>query len=89
MTNWIRGSVTDALGRPEPKMALGILCILAALAYGFWAAVIEKKPDWYGFGAIGSLGTVLMGASAIMDDRNDSRPPRPAEREGPGSGGGE
>ncbi len=74
MTKWLKGCITDTLGRPEPKMALGILLVLSSLGYGFWAAVINKKPDWAGFGALTGSGITLMGASAIMDDRNDGRP---------------
>lgn len=81
MWKWIKGSITDTLGRPEPKMVLGILAVLAALGYAFWSAIIEKKPDWTGFLAISGVGTALMGASAIMDDRNDGRPPATPKEE--------
>jgi hypothetical protein len=73
---WLKGCITDTLGRPEPKMALGIIAVIAAIGYGLWAALINNKPDWPGFLAISGVGTALMGASAVMDDRNDGRPSR-------------
>ena len=64
---------TDTKGRPEIKMILGVLAILAAFAYGLYAAIALKKPDWAGFGAVAGLGVTLIGATTIADAANDSR----------------
>jgi len=79
LREWLRGSFTDAKGRPEPKMITGVFLILCAVAYAFYAAVIKGKPDWTGVSALAGFGVTLMTASAVADGFNDrySGPPSP------------
>lgn len=55
---------TDAAGRPEIKMILGVPLFLAAVVYGM------ASRDWAGFGALmgpalGLLGLTTLGDAAI------------------------
>ena len=78
LCDWLRESFTDAKGRPEPKMILGVFLVLLAVAYGFWAAVINKKPDWTGFSVIAGFGVTLITGAAVADSRIDQGgPPSP------------
>jgi hypothetical protein len=65
---FFRESFTDARGRPEIKMILGVPILIAAVVYGF------KTGDWKsGFLALSGLGVTLVGGTAIADGFNDSR----------------
>jgi len=65
---------TDANGRPEIKMILGVPIIIIAVFYGIFSSVIMNSPDWTGFGALSGLGLALIGTTAVADsliDRNN------------------
>lgn len=58
---------TDAKGRYEIKMFLGIPLFVTAVIYG----ILSK--DWIGFGALIGVALSLLGITAITDARIDSR----------------
>lgn len=67
MKKFIKECFTDTLGRPEPKLILGIPVVIFSIVYLVW------KHDLNGSIYIGSLGTTLVGGTAIADSFNDSR----------------
>ncbi len=62
---WFLGMFTDALGRPEPKMVLGVPTVVTAVVFG----VVTR--DWVGFGALFGAGCTLCGFSALADHKVD------------------
>jgi len=68
---FILGLITDALKRPEPKAVMGIIFLVAALVYGLVRG-FQGKPDWIGFTAMATVGTALLGVTAVADARTDS-----------------
>lgn len=52
---------TDAAGRPEIKMILGVPLFIGAIVYG----IIER--DWVGFGALIGTALGLMGLTTLGD----------------------
>jgi hypothetical protein len=58
---WLGGIFTDALGRPEVKMMLGVPLAVTAVAYGM------GSRDWIGFGALAGVALTLMGITAGGD----------------------
>jgi len=65
---FVKECFTDARGRPEIKMMLGVPLILFIVVYLLW------KKDLQGSIYIGGLGTTLVGGTAICDSFNDSHP---------------
>ena len=64
MTEFFSHIFTDAAGRPEIKMILGLPLFIAAVAYGM------ASRDWAGFSALmvpalGLLGLTTLGDAAI------------------------
>lgn len=58
---WLGQVFTDALGRPEVKMVLGVPTFIAAIVYVFWTGNIPVA----GFVAANAL--TLMGFTALAD----------------------
>lgn len=52
---------TDAAGRVEIKMILGVPLFFGAIAYG----IVSK--DWGGFGALMTVALALMGLTTVGD----------------------
>lgn len=77
LREWLRESFTDAKGRPEPKMIMGVVLVLCAIAYAFYSAVIKGRGDWTGVSALAGFGVTLMTASAVADGFNDRFPGGP------------
>jgi hypothetical protein len=59
---------TDAKGRPEIKIILGVPIIIIAVGYGI------KTHDWTGFSALMGFGVGLIGGTAITDALIDRAP---------------
>lgn len=67
MLLFIRELFTDSLGRPEPKLILGIPLFIVAVVY----TIITKNLSVGGF----FMGTALslLGVTAVTDALNDKR----------------
>ena len=65
MRSLLKQCFTDALGRPEPKMMLGVLVLIVAVVYGIW------KRDWEGFKCLAGTGLILVGATTVADAKID------------------
>lgn len=61
MKEFFKQIFTDALGRPEIKMILGVPMFIGAIAYGIVAR------DWIGFGALIGTALGLMGLTTLGD----------------------
>lgn len=61
MGKFFKEIFTDAAGRPEIKMVIGVPLILGAVVYG----VLSK--DWAGFGAMAGMGLGLAGLTTAGD----------------------
>jgi hypothetical protein len=69
------GSITDAAGRPEPKMLAGLLFLSFDFVYVVLCIALVAKWDVSIFSAVGSIGIALVGATAVTDALLDkSRP---------------
>lgn len=62
---WLGGIFTDALGRPEVKMILGIPCFITGIVY-----VISTR-DLAVAGFISGNSITLMGFTAVADHKID------------------
>lgn len=60
---------TDAKGRPEIKMIIGIPLLVAAVAYGM------LSKDWLGFGALSGTALALAGLTTAGDAAIDGKSP--------------
>lgn len=58
---WLGGIFTDALGRPEVKMMLGVPLIIVAVVFG----IITR--DWVGFGALSGFAVSMLVTTAAGD----------------------
>lgn len=70
MKEFFKQIFTDAAGRPEIKMVIGVPAAIVAIVYG----VVAK--DWVGFGAIMGTALTLMGLTTAGDaviDRTRAR----------------
>jgi len=67
MKEFLKEIFTDAKGRIEVKIVLGVPIIIIAVVYGIFSAVVLKAPDWTGFGALSGLGIGLIGGTAVTD----------------------
>ena len=63
----IKEIFTDAAGRIEIKMILGVPMFVAAVVYGIIAR------DWVGFGALMGSALGLMGITAVGDAAIDKK----------------
>lgn len=61
MKKFIIEVFTDAAGRPEMKMILGIPTFIAAIVYGIWTR------EWKGFLVIMGTALSLMGLTTLGD----------------------
>lgn len=59
--NWIKEVFTDAAGRPEIKVILGVPITAGAVVYGM------MSKDWDGFTKLSMLGGALLGTTAVTD----------------------
>lgn len=69
MRDFLRGLFTDAKGRPEIKVVLGVPIILAAVVYGL------ASRDWGGFATVSAFGVGLLGGAAVADAAIDKGAP--------------
>ena len=67
MRDFLKGCITDAQGRAEAKMILGIALIVFCPVY----LIVWK--DLSGAEFIGALGGGLIGATAVADGFTDSK----------------
>jgi hypothetical protein len=56
---------TDAKGRPEIKVILGVPILIAAVVYGI------SSHDWVGFAALSGFAVSLLTATTIADAQID------------------
>lgn len=69
MRDFLHGLFTDAKGRPEIKVVLGVPIILAAVVYGL------VSRDWGGFATVSAFGVGLLGGAAVADAAIDKGAP--------------
>ena len=72
MRAFLKGCVTDAQGRPEPKMILGVLFLLLDFVYAVLAIASVAKWDTGIFTAVSVLGGGLVGVTAVTDAITDA-----------------
>ena len=60
--NFLAQIFTDARGRPEIKMILGVPIIIIAVVF-----LLIEKLDLEKFGALSGLGALLIGATTVAD----------------------
>ena len=65
---YLLGLITDAKGRPEPKMILGIPILVAAVVD------LLIRRELAVFGALSGLGVALVSGAAIADASIDAQP---------------
>ena len=65
--NFLKECFTDAKGRPEIKMILGVPLIIFSVYY------LIRYKDLNGAIYIGGLGTTLVGGTAITDSLLDKK----------------
>jgi uncharacterized membrane protein len=61
MKQFFKEIFTDAAGRPEIKMILGVPMAIGAIVYG----IVSR--DWVGFGALIGTALGLMGLTTLGD----------------------
>lgn len=61
MKQFFKEIFTDAAGRPEVKMILGVPMAIGAIVYG----IVSR--DWVGFGALIGTALGLMGLTTLGD----------------------
>lgn len=61
MKQFFKEIFTDAAGRPEIKMIMGIPMFIGAIVYG----IVSR--DWVGFGALIGTALGLMGLTTLGD----------------------
>lgn len=71
MKTFFKQIFTDAAGRPEIKMILGVPLFVGAIVYG----IVAK--DWQGFGALIAVALALMGLTTFGDAVIDRIGPKP------------
>jgi hypothetical protein len=67
MLNFLKGGLTDAKGRLEIKVVLGMILIIFAPVY----LIIWKDLDGAKF--MGALGALLLGVTAVADGFIDNK----------------
>lgn len=65
VVTFFREVFTDAKGRPEIKMILGVPLLVGAVVYGV------ASRDWAGFGALSGVALSLVMATTAADSRID------------------
>lgn len=74
MWDMIKQIFTDAMGRPEVKIILGVPLAIAAVIYG----MISR--DWAGFNSLSVFAGGLLGVTAIADALIDFKKPTDVDK---------
>jgi len=71
MKNFLKEIFTDAKGRPEIKMILGVPCAFVGLIIGILMLLARIPKDWTGFSIFMGVATGLIVTNAITDAQID------------------
>lgn len=77
MKAFLLGCITDAKGRPEPKVILGVLCVIVGIVY----YIISHPKDIPGGSLLIGTGVTLIIGTTVADSRIDSTQFPPINKE--------
>jgi hypothetical protein len=73
MKKLIKEVCTDALGRWEPKMLIGIPALIIGLLVGLVGVCKFRELDWLGWGSYISVCVGLIVTTAVTDAKIDAK----------------